>query len=474
MELLDRLPPHNLEAEQAVLGALLLAPDSFAVVAEFLKAEDFYGEGHREIYRVLRDLAESGHPVDLVTVAEELSRRGLLEKAGGPSYLASLAGSVPTAANVRYYARIVAEKGMLRSLIAGCTQLAARGYEEGVESERLLDEAERVILDLSVRRQTRSYRAIKDLLLETLEKIERLYQRKEGVTGLPTGFTELDRLTSGLQPGDLILLAARPSMGKTSLGLNIAQNVALKERVPVGIFSLEMSGEQVIQRFLCAEALVDQQRLRTGFLTEDDWPRLIRAANRLAEAPIFIDDTPAISLLEMRSKARRLKIEHQISLLVIDYLQLMQTGRRVENRVQEISEISRFLKSLARELDIPVLALSQLSRAVEQRGDRIPMLSDLRESGSLEQDSDVAMFIYRDDYYNPHSEKKGIAEIIVAKQRNGPVGTVELAFLKEFTKFVNLEKTPPPPLGGGDEAGERLASESPSPQKGRKKRARNS
>ncbi|NPV29473.1 MAG: replicative DNA helicase [Firmicutes bacterium] len=471
MELLDRLPPYNLEAEQAVLGALLLAPDSFLSIAEILKPEDFYGEGHRDLFRVLRDLAEAGRPVDLVTVAEELTKRGLLEKIGGASYLASLAGSVPTAANIRYYAQIVAEKGLLRSLISGCTQLAARGYEEGVESERLLDEAERMILDLSMRRQTRSYRPVKDLLLEALEKIEHLYQRKGEVTGLPTGFTELDRLTSGLQPSDLILLAARPSMGKTSLGLNIAQNVALKAGVPVGIFSLEMAGEQVVQRLLCAEALVDQQRLRTGFLTEEDWPRLVRAASRLAEAPIFIDDTPAISLLELRSKARRLKIEHQVGFLVIDYLQLMQTGRRMENRVQEISEISRFLKSLARELDIPVLALSQLSRAVEQRGERIPMLSDLRESGSLEQDSDVVMFIYRDDYYNPHSEKKGIAEIIVAKQRNGPVGTVELAFLKEFTKFVNLEKTPLPPPGGEEEEDEREAPPAPPPQKPGRRRA---
>ncbi|MDH7577351.1 MAG: replicative DNA helicase [Bacillota bacterium] len=471
MEFLDRLPPYNLEAEQAVLGALLIAPESFATVAEIVKAEDFYGDGHRDLFRALRDLAEAGRPVDLVTLTEELRQRGLLEKTGGASYLASLAGSVPTAANVKYYAQIVAEKGLLRTLISGCTQLAARGYEEGVESEQILDEAERMILDLSVRRQTRSYRAVKDLLLETLEKIEYLYRHKGEVTGLPTGFTDLDRLTSGLQPSDLILLAARPSMGKTSLGLNIAQNVALKARVPVGVFSLEMAGDQVVQRLLCAEALVDQQRLRTGFLTEDDWPRLIRAANRLAEAPIFIDDTPAISLLELRSKARRLKIEHQIGFLVIDYLQLMQTGRRVENRVQEISEISRFLKSLARELDIPVLALSQLSRAVEQRGDRIPLLSDLRESGSLEQDSDVVMFIYRDDYYNPHSEKKGIAEIIVAKQRNGPVGTVELAFLKEFTKFVNLEKSSPPemPDEESEEPDEGAPANSPAQKPGKRR-----
>lgn len=449
MELLNRIPPHNLEAEQAVLGALLIAPESLATVAEILRPEDFYGEGHRAIYLTLKEMAEAGRPIDLLTVTEELQGKGLLEQVGGATYLATLAGAVPTAVHVEYYAGIVAEKGLLRSIIEACTRIASRGYEEGAESESLLDEAERMLLSLGERRQSRSYRSIRELLVETLEKIEQLYQRKGSVTGLPTGFTELDRITSGLQPSDLILLAARPSMGKTSLGLNIAQNVAVKAGVPVGIFSLEMSGDQVVQRLLCSEALVDQQRLRTGFLQEDDWPRLLKAATRLAEAPIFIDDTPAITLLELRSKARRLKLEHGIGLLVVDYLQLIQSGRRMENRVQEISEISRQLKSLARELDVPVLALSQLSRAVEQRGgDRRPLLSDLRESGSLEQDSDVVMFIYRDDYYNEDSEEKGVADIIVAKQRNGPVGTVKLAFLKEFTKFVNLEREEPPAFGG--------------------------
>ncbi len=447
MELLDRIPPHSIEAEQAVLGALLLAPESFATVAEILKPSDFYGEGHREIYRALQELAESGRPIDLVTVTESLKQKDLLDKVGGASYLASLAGAVPTAANVGYYARIVAEKSLLRTLVGTCTQLIARAYDEGVESERLFDEAEQMIMELSVRRQSRGYRSLKELLVSTLEQIEQMYINKGAATGLSTGFDALDRMTLGMQPSDLILLAARPSMGKTSLGLNIARNVAASG-VPVAIFSLEMSGDQVVQRLLCAEALIDQHRLRTGRLTEDDWSRLLRAATRLSEVPIFIDDTPAISLLELRSKARRLKIEHGIGFLVIDYLQLMQLGKRVENRVQEISEISRFLKSLARQLDIPVLALSQLSRAVEQRMDKIPLLSDLRESGSLEQDSDVVLFIYRDDYYNPDSEKKGIADIIIAKQRNGPTGTVELAFLKEFTKFANLEKSEPPAFGG--------------------------
>lgn len=445
MELIERTPPHNLEAEQAVLGALLLAPDSFAVVSEILWPESFYGEGHREIYNTLKEMAESGHPIDLLTVTEELQRRGLLDKVGGAAYLAELAGAVPSAVNAGYYANIVAEKGLLRSLINSCTQLVARGYEEGVDSEDLLDDAERMVMGLSQKRISRSYRSIRELLVETLEKIEMLCQKKGSVTGLPTGFSDLDKYTSGFQPSDLILLAARPSMGKTALGLNIAQNMALKYEIPVGIFSLEMSGDQVAQRLLSAESLVDQQRLRTGYLGEDDWPRLLKAATKLSEAPIFIDDTPAITLLELRSKARRLKLEHGVGMLMIDYLQLMQTGKRSENRVQEISEISRYLKSLARELEIPILALSQLSRAVEQRGgDRRPMLSDLRESGSLEQDSDVVMFIYRDEYYNDDSEDKGVAEIIIAKQRNGPTGTIQLAFLKEFTKFVNLEKRQPP------------------------------
>lgn len=445
MKLMGRIPPHNLEAEQAVLGALLLVPESFSEVAEVLKPEDFYGEGHREIYTALKEMTEKGRPIDLVTVTEELKSRELLEKVGGASYLASLSGAVPTAVNAGYYAGIVADKGMLRALIKSCTQVVSQGYEDGVKSEELLDDAERMILGLSERRISRSYRSIRELLVETLEKIELLYQKKGSVTGIPTGFAELDKYTSGFQSSDLLLLAARPSMGKTALGLNIAQNVAVKFNIPVAIFSLEMSGDQVVQRLLCAEALVDQQRLRTGFLNEDDWPRLLKAANALSEAPIFIDDTPAITLLELRSKARRLKLEHGVGLLVIDYLQLIQAGRRVENRVQEISEISRFLKSLARELDIPVVALSQLSRAVEQRGgDKRPMLSDLRESGSLEQDSDVVMFIYRDEYYNDDSETKGVADIIIAKQRNGPTGTVQLAFLKEFTKFVNLEKREEP------------------------------
>ncbi len=445
MEITERTPPHNFEAEQAVLGALLLAPDAMSVVAEILWPESFYGEGHRELYTTLQEMSERGSPIDLVTVTAELQQRESLERVGGAAYLAALAGAVPTAVNASYYAGIVAEKGLLRSLINSCTQLASRGYDEGVETDLLLDDAERIIMALGQKRISRSYRALRELLMETLEKIEVLYQKKGGVTGVSTGLQEIDKYTSGFQPSDLILLAARPSMGKTALGLNIAQNMAVKQEIPVGIFSLEMSGDQVVQRMLCSESLVDQHRLRTGYLQEEDWPRLIKGGETLSKAPIYIDDTPALSLMEMRSKARRMKLEHGVGMLMVDYLQLMQTGKRTENRVQEISEISRFLKSLARELDIPVLALSQLSRAVEQRGgDRRPILSDLRESGSLEQDSDVVMFIYRDEYYDNESQDKGIAEVIIAKQRNGPTGTLQLAFLKEYTKFVNLERREPP------------------------------
>jgi replicative DNA helicase len=450
VELQDRLPPSNQAAEQAVLGALLLAPDSFATANEIIKPEDFYVAGHRDLYRVLYKMAEVGSPVDLVTVTEALLKQGLLDKVGGVGYLASLAGAVPSAVNVGYYARIVAEKGLLRSIVSTCSQLAAKGYDEGVEGEQLLDEAERMVLELGTRRQGHSYRSLRELLHETLEKIEKLYQnRGNGVTGLTTGYTDLDELTGGLQPSDLILLAARPSMGKTSLALNIARNVAMSKTmpVPVLVFSLEMSNDQVAQRLLCSEARVSQTSLRRGFIKDDEWPRLAKAAADLAEAPIYVDDTPSLSPLEMRSKARRLRAENNVGMIVVDYLQLMQLGRRTENRVQEISEISRFLKSLARELDVPVLALSQLSRAVEQRSDRKPMLSDLRESGSLEQDADLVMFISFED-----PKMKRVADIIVAKHRNGPVGEEKLAFLESYTKFLNFEESEPPNFGGEPEA----------------------
>ncbi len=343
---------------------------------------------------------------------------------------------VPTAANIDYYARIVGEKSLLRTLIQLSTRIASMGYEEGEEPEKLIAEAERMIMELGSRRTTEAFYSIKSILLDTFAYLESLYNNQGDITGVPTSFGDLDKLCCGLQPSDLIILAGRPSMGKTSLGLCIAYSAALKHNIPIAVFSLEMSREQLVQRILCAEAKVDQHRLRTGALDEQDWENLHETAGRLANTPIYIDDTPAITVRQLRAKARQLKTEKGLGLIMIDYLQLMQGSRRSENRQQEISEISRSLKGLAKELDIPVLALSQLSRAVEQRPNKRPVMSDLRESGSLEQDADLVMFIYRDEYYNPDSEKKGTAEIIISKHRNGPVGVVTLGFLKEYTKFV--------------------------------------
>jgi replicative DNA helicase len=442
--MIDKLPPQNVDAEQSVLGALMIERDAIAKVAEILIPDSFYREAHRQIFKAAMVLYEKGEAVDMVTMAEEMRRQNTLEQSGGASYLASLANSVPTAANIEYYAKIVEEKAVLRNLIQAATKVAATGYEGREDVEDILDHAEQMIFDISQRRMVKSYSTIKSVLVQTFDKIEMLYNNKGGVTGVSTGFRQLDMITSGLQPSEFIVIAARPSMGKTVLCLNIARNAAVLSRVPVIIFSLEMAKEQLAQRMLCAEASVDGQRLRTGYLTESDWPRLSQALGRLSDAPIFIDDTPGISVLEMRGKARRIKAEHGLGLVVIDYLQLMQNlSRRNENRQQEISEISRSLKSLARELNVPVVALSQLSRAVEQRQDRRPMLSDLRESGAIEQDADVVGFIYRDDYYNLDSEKKNIAELIIAKQRNGPTGLVELYFHKEFSRFDNLDRHVP-------------------------------
>ncbi len=437
----EKVPPQNIEAEQSVLGALLIERDAVAKATEILAAESFYRDAHRKIYRAAVSLYEKGEAVDLITIAEELRRQDSLESSGGASYLTSLANSVPTAANVEYYARIVEEKAVLRNLIAAATKVVTSGYDEKEDAAEIIDQAEQLIFEISQGRMVKSYNPIKEVLVETFEKIETLYDNKGGITGISTGFKELDLITSGLQSSELIVVAARPSMGKTVLCLNMARNAALAQGVPVIVFSLEMAKGQLAQRMLCAEAGVDGQRLRTGFLSENDWPKLSTALGRLSEAPIFIDDTPGISVMEMRGKARRIKAEHGLGLVIIDYLQLMQSAsRRTENRQQEISEISRSLKSLARELDVPVLALSQLSRAVEQRQDRRPMLSDLRESGAIEQDADVVAFIYRDEYYNPETEKKNIAELLIAKQRNGPTGSVELYFHKDISRFDNLDK----------------------------------
>jgi replicative DNA helicase len=437
----EKIPPQNIEAEQSVLGAVLIEQDALAKVIEILAPDSFYRDAHKKIFRAAFSLYEKNEAVDLVTISEELRQQGALEAAGGAAYLASLANSVPTAAYVEHYAKIVEEKAVLRNLIHAATQIVTSGYENKEDAEDMLDRAEKLIFDISQKRSVKSYAPLKSVLVDAFAKIERLYNNKGGITGVSTGFRELDMITSGLQPSEFIVVAARPSMGKTVLCLNIARNAAVSLKVPTIIFSLEMAKEQLAQRMLCAEAGVDGQRLRTGYLMESDWPKLSAAIGRLSDAPVFIDDTPGISVMEMRGKARRVKAEHGLGLIIIDYMQLMQNlSRRHENRQQEISEISRSLKSLARELDVPVVALSQLSRAVEQRQDKKPMLSDLRESGAIEQDADVVAFIYRDDYYNPESEKPNIAELIIAKQRNGPTGHVDLYFHKELSRFDNLEK----------------------------------
>ena len=440
--MLDRVPPQSIEAEQSVLGAMMIEKEAIIKVTEMLNPEDFYRESHRLIFRAILALYNRNEAVDIITVTEQLRKDEKLDGAGGIAYVTSLANAMPTAANVMYHARIVEEKALLRNLISTATHIAGMGYEATEEVEQILDEAEKMMLSVASRKVGAGFLPIKDIVSKAMEKIELLYQSKGGLTGLPTGFKDLDRLTSGLQPSDLILVAARPSMGKTAFTLNIAQYVALREKKPVAFFSLEMSKEQLVQRMICAEAAIDASKLRIGDLADSDWPKLINACNKLYEAPLFIDDTAGITVTEMRSKARRLKAEHGLQLIVIDYLQLMQgsSSRSGENRQQEISEISRSLKALARELHVPVIALSQLSRSVESRQIKRPMLSDLRESGSLEQDADIVSFLYREDYYTPETENKNITEVIIAKHRNGPVDTVKLFFHKQFTRFADLAK----------------------------------
>ncbi|EIJ80173.1 replicative DNA helicase [Bacillus methanolicus PB1] len=437
----DRLPPQNIEAEQAVLGAIFLEPSSLTVASEILIPEDFYRVSHQKIFNVMLKLHDQGKAVDLITVTEELAAAKILEDTGGVSYLSELAGSVPTAANIEYYARIVEEKSLLRRLIRTATAIAQDGYTREDEVDTVLEEAEKSILEVAHRKNAGTFHNIKDILVRTYDKIEMLHNRKGEITGLETGFRELDKMTAGFQRNDLIIVAARPSVGKTAFALNIAQNVATKTGENIAIFSLEMGAEQLVMRMLCAEGNINSQRLRTGTLTDEDWGKLTMAMGSLSNTGIFIDDTPGIRISEIRSKCRRLKQDHGLGMVVIDYLQLIQgSGRPSENRQQEVSEISRSLKGLARELEVPVIALSQLSRGVEQRQDKRPMMSDIRESGSIEQDADIVAFLYRDDYYNKETENKDIIEIIIAKQRNGPVGTVELAFVKEYNKFVNLER----------------------------------
>ena len=445
----ERVPPQNIEAEQAVLGAMLIDKEAIAKATEVLSADDFYREAHRVIFSAMLELYNKNEAVDMVTVTEILKRDNKLEDIGGIAYITSLANVVLTAANVKYHAEIVAEKSVLRQLVRVSTEIAAMGYEANEDVGTLLDTAESRILEISNRKKKNDFTAINDILMDSVQSIESLLQNKGGLTGLPAGFADLDKLTSGLHPSDFIILAARPSMGKTALALNIVQNVALRAHKVIGgeprsvaFFSLEMSKEQLVNRMLCAEAGIDSQRLRVGEMHDEDWTHLWDACDTMSRAKIYIDDTAGITAMVMRSRARRLKAEHGLDLIVVDYLQLMQgSGKRNNSgdRQQEVSEISRSLKALARELDVPVLALSQLSRSVESRQVKRPMLSDLRESGSLEQDADIVAFLYREDYYNPETENKH-TELIIAKHRNGPVDTVNLFFQKQFTKFVGFTK----------------------------------
>ena len=435
-----RVPPQNLDAEQSVLGGILIDPEALNKVVDVVDPADFYREDHRTIYQMVLDLYERNEPIDLVTVTSLARDKGLIEKIGGVANLSRLVDAMPTSANIVQYAKMVREKALLRNLMHIATEIVEKGYEVDANVDNYIDEAEKMIFQISERKYKPSFFSIKDLVMENMKVIERLSEKKQAVTGVPTGFSELDKMTSGLQPSDLVIVAGRPSMGKTAFCLNIAQHVGLLDGgVPVGIFSLEMSKEQLVMRLLSSEAEVEFSKLRSGAIKDTDWHRIGTAAGRLYTAPIYIDDTPALSILELRARARRLKKEHGLELLVVDYLQLMR-GRTssLDRREQEISEISRFLKALAKELNIPVVAISQLNRMVEQREDKRPRLADLRESGAIEQDADVIIFIYRDEVYNRNSERKGVAEIIVGKQRNGPTGEIETAFIPAYTTFKNL------------------------------------
>ena len=438
---LHRVPPQNLEAEQSILGGIMLDNQALNSVLEILQVKDFYNDAHRKIFSAIIELAERNEPSDLITLSSALRDKKQMDAVGGVSYLASLVDNVPSAANIAYYSKIVKEKAILRGLIGTATEILNKSYDTGAEVDQVLDEAEHAIFEISENKIRPAFFAIKDLIKDSFKTIEKLFERKELITGVPTGFDKIDDITSGLQNSDLIIIAGRPSMGKTAFALNIAQYTAIRLQIPVAIFSLEMAKEQLALRMLASEAKVDSQRLRKGFLGEMDWPKLTTAAGNLSEAPIFIDDTPAITVLEMKAKARRLKAETGLGLIILDYLQLMRSGGYKESREQEISEISRSLKALAKELRVPVIALSQLNRKVEDRTNRRPQMADLRESGAIEQDADLIAFIYRDEVYNKESNEKGTAEIIIGKQRNGPIGTIKLAFLEKYTSFENLART---------------------------------
>ena len=433
-----KVPPQNLEAEKSVLGSMLIDAEAIGVVVEIVDEACFYEEPHRMIFAAMIDLYNNHKNVDLITLSDKLRGDGTLERVGGVTYLSMLIDLVPSSANVEYYAQIVKEKSVQRKLIKNATQIISESYEPGVGVRELVDRAEKLIFEVAEVGERQKSVHIKEIVRESIETIDSLYQRKEHVTGIATGFDEFDRLTSGLQKSDLIIVAGRPSMGKSSLAISLAEHAAIEKKIAVEFFSLEMSKEQLVQRMLCSHARVDAHKLRSGFLSPSDWPKLTAAAGKLSASGVFIDDTPAISALELRAKARRLKVSHDIQLLVLDYLQLMRSSRRAESRQQEISDISSSLKALARELSIPIIAVSQLSRAVESRQDHRPQLSDLRESGAIEQDADLVALLVREEYYNPTEENRGVADVIIAKQRNGPVGTMRLTFIKEYMRFENL------------------------------------
>lgn len=439
-KILDKVPPQNLEAEMAVLGSMLLDEEAIATGVEILDRNFFYKDTHQKIFQAISDLYAANKAVDLITLTDALKREGSLDAIGGVSYLTALANSVPTSANIGHYVSIVKEKSILRTLINNATKIVSLCYESDGNVSEVVDNAEKFIFEVSERKSQGSYLHLKEIVKDSIETIDILYRKKAHVTGIPTGFIDFDIKTAGLQNSDLIIVAGRPSMGKSSLALGMVEHAGVIEKIPTAIFSLEMSKEQLVQRMLCSHAKVDAQKVRTGYLATSDWPRLTAAAGKLSEAPIFIDDTPGISVMELRAKARRLKAQQDIKLIVLDYMQLMRGSLGMESRQQEISEISRSLKALARELNIPIVAISQLSRAVESRTDHRPQLSDLRESGAIEQDADVVVLLLREEYYTQTSDNQGIAEVIIAKQRNGPVGSLRLAFIKEYTSFQNIAR----------------------------------
>ena len=438
--LLKRVLPHSMEAEQSVIGAMIMDREAITVASEIISGDDFYGKQYGVLFEAMVELNDEGKPVDLVTLQDRLREKDIPPEASSPEFIRDLITAVPTSANIKYYAGIVAEKSTLRRLIRLNEEIANTCYAGKENLEVILEDTEKRVFELVQKRNTGDFVPIRQVVMNAMDKIEKASKNKGNVTGIATGFIDLDYKTAGLQPSDLVLIAARPSMGKTAFVLNLAQHIAFKLNQTVAIFSLEMSKEQLVNRLFSLESRVDSQHLRTGNLSDMDWEKLIESAGVIGKSNLIIDDTPGISISELRSKCRKYKLEHNLQLIIIDYLQLMSgSGRGSESRQQEISDISRSLKALARELNVPVIALSQLSRAVEQRPDHRPMLSDLRESGAIEQDADVVMFIYRDDYYNKDTDKKGIAEIIIAKQRNGPIGTIELVWLPDYTKFANME-----------------------------------